>query len=63
MTEGQLRNLELSHCYLNKNDADLIGLAVADEKCTLRSLSLQGNSLHKEGAKNLSKEMAHNKSI
>ena len=51
MTEGQLRNLELSHCYLNKNDADLIGLAVADEKCTLRSLSLQGNSLHKEGAR------------
>lgn len=58
MTEGCLKRLELANACLRKNDADLLGVALADPACTVTALLLPGNNLRKEGAKSLSKELA-----
>ena len=62
-TKGKLHRLELSSSQLNKSDADLIGLCLGHQACTLTTLNISGNQLRKEGAKALAGELDHNSTL
>ena len=62
-TKGKLKQLELSSANLNKSDADLIGLCLAHQGCTLTALNISGNDLKKEGAKALASELQNNSTL
>lgn len=63
LTLSKLKRLEITNAQLTKEDADLLGLSLAKQECTLVSLNLSGNNLYKEGAEVLSTELAKNNKL
>jgi hypothetical protein len=59
----RIATLVMDDCALHDYDADALGTALRDERCTLRELYLRGNYISSEGLDRLKKAVKYNHRI